>query len=490
MINSKTKCQDFEWVKEVVTANQIILDDNGNIITSGDEATIAKYSSNGSLIKQTGPSGGKLIKDNQGNFFVMGTYYDSLKIEDTQIVSNGLSDFFIAKFNSDLNLIWLKSYGGEAFNGMSDFDIDENGDLIITGVLNDTIDFDGKILIPSGEDDLLLWKLTSNGTIAWMTQIDDTADKLSPSALIAKNDQKIILTGKGKIGNTSITDPDIFIAEVDKDGNVSWASHFKSTSYINVSTLEKSNAGNYFLAGTFGGNASFGSHNLNSKGQTDIFVAEFDDHGNLQNIFDAGSNYIDGISSLAIDPLENIYITGSFSNTASFGDINVASEGEQDLYIAKLDKQLNVKWLANGGGPYIQFGSSIILDQINGKVWVGGNTQGSATFGDHTIDGSFGGTPILIKVSGGFINGINENILLPDLTIFPNPTQNEIQLNYSANHTITSIKIIDFCGKLIKNVPSNKFEESSLDISDLRPGFYTLNIFFQNEVITRKILKE
>ena len=52
----------------------------------------------------------------------------------------------------------------------------------------------------------------------------------------------------------------------------------------------------------------------------------------------------------ALDADGNIYVAGSFWETATFGDTTLISQGESDIYVAKLDRDGNFIWTVSRPG--------------------------------------------------------------------------------------------------------------------------------------------
>mgnify|MGYP000455462647 CR=1 FL=1 len=78
--------------------------------------------------------------------------------------------------------------------------------------------------------------------------------------------------------------------------------------------------------------------------------------------------------------------------------------------------------------------------------------------------------------------GVLQN-LYQDLTIYPNPTQNI--LNLESNQQIERVKIYNLQGQLIKEGFSN-----SIDISQLTSGLYFVQVTVEGKTVTKKFIKE
>jgi hypothetical protein len=81
----------------------------------------------------------------------------------------------------------------------------------------------------------------------------------------------------------------------------------------------------------------------------------------------------------------------------------------------------------------------------------------------------------------------NQNIA-PDFSIFPNPVMNSFSITFEkAEHSITSISIVNTKGQIVKRMSG---EPREIDISDLNAGIYFLKMNTKTGVKTRKLIKK
>ena len=87
--------------------------------------------------------------------------------------------------------------------------------------------------------------------------------------------------------------------------------------------------------------------------------------------------------STAVDAVGNVYVAGRFSFTADFdpgaGTVNLTSAGGFDLYVYKLNPGRNLVWARAMGGPGIDVGMGIAVDD-SGNVYTTGCFTGTADF--------------------------------------------------------------------------------------------------------------
>jgi catechol 2,3-dioxygenase-like lactoylglutathione lyase family enzyme len=191
---------------------------------------------------------------------------------------------------------------------------------------------------------------------------------------------------------------DMFVAKLDPDGNWLWVVQAGGTAGAEWGGgVALDGAGNVYLTGGYGGTVSFGSYTLTSSGYGDMFVAKLDPNGNWLWAVSAGGGNTDEGNSIAVDGWGNAYVAvHSDSETITIGSCTLTRFGPgMDIYVAKLDPYGNWLWAVQAGGPdQYDEGYDIAVDG-EGNPWVTGKFQGTATFGSQTLT-SGGGTDIFV----------------------------------------------------------------------------------------------
>ncbi len=155
------------------------------------------------------------------------------------------------------------------------------------------------------------------------------------------------------------------------------------------------NQGNTYTTGYFTGNATFGNIILTSQGATDIFIAKTNNQGDYTWAVSAGGTGSDRGLNISIDNQGNPHITGYFSGTATFGNQQIVSAGNQDVFIAKYSTSGNFNWVKSAGGTSPEIGSGITIDN-SGNVIATGEFAGTASFGTTSLTASSGVTNTFI----------------------------------------------------------------------------------------------
>lgn len=206
--------------------------------------------------------------------------------------------------------------------------------------------------------------------------------------------------GFGAWGLVSSGGTDIFLVKFNAAGGVVWARRAGGTGTDSPLGLALGDDGDVFLTGLFSGTASFGSSNVVSSGNTDFFVARYDVAGNLVWVKRAGGMLYDQGSSVAADAGGNAYVTGSYYSGANFGGIGLTNLNSTNFFLAKYDPAGNVVWAKTAAGTNACQGNGVAVDAAT-NVYVTGFISGWADFGSgmitNTNNAYFNGTAFVAK---------------------------------------------------------------------------------------------
>jgi hypothetical protein len=199
---------------------------------------------------------------------------------------------------------------------------------------------------------------------------------------------------------TSQGEYDVFVGKLNNDGEWQWVKSAGGTELdLGVGIAVDTNC-NVYITGFFEGSATFGNITLFSQGSDDVFVAKLNNDGEWQWAKSAGATgFYDTIGfGVATDRNGNCYITGFFEDMVTFGSIVLTSLGSEDMFIAKLDTNGEWQWAKNGGGTQADGGMSIAVD-TTGNAYISGFFIGTAIFGDDTLIGQGGLDVFVTKIN-------------------------------------------------------------------------------------------
>jgi hypothetical protein len=223
--------------------------------------------------------------------------------------------------------------------------------------------------------------------------------------------------GAGTYNMTGVND--VYISKLDVAGNFVWAKQVGGANYEGVFSLAIDNAGNIHITGRFTGIVDFdpgvGTYTLSAGGGNGAYVLKLDAAGNFVWAAGFGGLYDEYGYGIAVDKINgDVYSVGSFSGTVDFdpgmGSYTLASVGNGDTYISKLNSSGNFVWAKQIGGPGSETGKDIAFSQNNEVIVTGGFAGVSgADFdpgtGTYTL-ASFGSVDVFVEkldANGNFI---------------------------------------------------------------------------------------
>ena len=153
-----------------------------------------------------------------------------------ELVSLGSNDVFIAKYDSNGNYLWAKNFGGKKSDEGKGIALDKSGNFYVTGTYRDTVDIDPSAstyqLISSGSNDVFIAKFNPNGGFVWGQSISGENNEYSSRICVGVNGEISVIgaflgtSGFNLGGNdslTSIGSTDAFLAKYDSTGSYLWA---------------------------------------------------------------------------------------------------------------------------------------------------------------------------------------------------------------------------------------------------------------------------
>jgi hypothetical protein len=282
---------------------------------------------------------------------------------------------------------WAKGFrsGSSGSNQASGVAVDSAGDVYITGSFTGGVDFGDGPLTSAGSLDVFVVKLDANGAYRWAKRFGDQGNQWS-TAIAVDNAGHVLITGAlagtvdfGGGPLTSVGQSDVFVVKLDADGNHLWSRRFGDASDQIGLGVATDPGGNVILMGSIMGTADFGGGPLTSTGTNAVFVAKLDPNGNhvwSQRFGDAGA--YDG-EAVATDADGNVILAGAFTGAVDFGGGLLASAGDRDIFVTKLDPSGAYLWAKRYGDAADQRARFVATDAA-GNVVITGMVTGQADF--------------------------------------------------------------------------------------------------------------
>lgn len=351
------------------------------------------------------PEGGTDIEiDNQGNSYITGRFQGTINLGDTSLTSPTLS-IFAAKINAQGEFVWaVKTIG--LVNEKPSITVDHLGNSYITGRFYNTATFGAITLTAPFSDAIFVAKISPQGQFTWASRADianSAPSGLSPIASVdTDNLGNVYITGclltTTIFGSTTLSHPSSnmftsYVAKLNNQGQWQWA--VKGGQGFGTS-INIDGAGNIYITGSSYSTSVFGSTSLTPFGHFDIFVAKMNAQGQWIWAVNAGGVGQDDGNSISVDATGNSYITGKYTDGATFGTTSLSDYNKG--YIAKLNNQGQWQWAKKVEGVNFNECFSIDIDGM-GNSYTTGRFFDTSYFGNTTLIASPNGSAFITKIN-------------------------------------------------------------------------------------------
>jgi uncharacterized delta-60 repeat protein len=322
--------------------NSLAIRSDGSVVlagyfgTSGGDVLIAEFTPNGTL---------SWAKTFGGSFYdwasslVFGLDGSMVLTGGTESFGVGSYDVLIAKLTANGTLSWAKTLGSSYDDRGYSVAVQDNNNIVLAGTTQNS---------GLGTIDILLAQFTSNGTLSWAKTVGGNGNDWGNSLALLP-DGNIALLGT----SSSFGDLDLLLAKLTANGSLSWAKTLTGVGYEEGSSLAVRSDGNIMLTGY---TSSYG-------GAGDVLLAEFSGNGTLAWAKTIGGPSTERAYSMAIRPDGAIVLTGVTFNY-----------GNADVFIAQLSVDGTLDWARSFGGGNFEQGNSLVL-RPDGGIIIAGHTQ-------------------------------------------------------------------------------------------------------------------
>ncbi len=305
--------------------------------TYADSMYLAKLDATGEFVFEEelpfedGRLGYALAVSDDGSIYIAGMRYD-----------DSFNPYvMIAKYDGMGNEQWVDLHPHEGSTAYArGADVAPNGDLVITGSFNGTFDLGGGPLTTTAYLDGygmpvgFVARFTPEGEHVWSYNFGGPVFDLGMHVL-ALSDGDLLLGGKlsseATVGGISVSaDVDEgqgFIARLDGGGDARWVTltpALGSTQFLATDPDETL----FHAVGQYGGPDYVGAD----------FLFEYDALGNQILRASVLSGAV-RTTSVAVDGLSSLWVSGAFTDSVDFGNDNLLSSSEAGVFLVRLDRE-------------------------------------------------------------------------------------------------------------------------------------------------------
>lgn len=219
--------------------------------------------------------------DIAGNCYVTGYFTGNSMFGSTMLSSAGYfdTDMLLLKYNPSGLLLWAKRAGGTANDIGYGMDITPSGQIMICGVYQGTKVFGENVLTRVGGSNGFIARFETNGKLSWVksTSGDDFSEYRKISLDAAGNSFVAgSISGDVMFNNTKITSAggkDACVAKYSSKGELMWVLQGGGTEDDESMSIATDAQGNSYAAGQFNTSAAFGRMKVAGWMLQDVFIS-------------------------------------------------------------------------------------------------------------------------------------------------------------------------------------------------------------------------
>lgn len=414
--------------------------------------------------------GNSVVTDPSGNVFICGEFRGLADFDPGTstytMMPIGTSDAFLAKYSANGSFQWAFHMGSAGVLARAiNVTTDASGNVYVTGVYRGTIDIDPgpaavTLTASTTTYDIFLAKYTPSGTLAWGFKLGANSDDTAGDVII-DNAGNVVLTGYYQ--NSMDVDPGLAVVTLTNAGGYdSFLAKFNSSNGNFISawrwggngsdrcfSVREDASNNLIATGRFTGTVNMnpaGTATTITAGAEDGYVVKFSSAGTYSWHATFGSLAAnEECTALAIDPSENIYLTGNFQNTVDFdpsaSTTTLTSSGGNDAYIAKFNGAGALQWVFALGAIGADVGYDLSI--MNNELHACGTFSSNVDF-DPSVTATFtlasaGNTDMYLArytLNGAFVNAIAVGGANSDTPKSVATASNTVYLTGSFNSTV------------------------------------------------------
>lgn len=384
----------------------------------GTDGFIAQFDSNGSLkwAQTMGDAADQSVTgigvDSLSNVFVTGVFAGTVVLGGAggaSYTANG-KDSFVMKLGASGAYFWSKKIGAAGDQLATSLAVNSAGEVAVGGHYTGDLICVFGCVSSQGLQDIFVFKYDTAGVQKWYKTYGDASDQML-NDLEWNASNELLITGQmkgsavdfgGGMPLGSAGGYDIYIAKLSNTGVHAWSKRFGDPLDQKGTAVAVDSAGNVVIGGSFVGSVNFGALDIQSAGQSDMYIGKLGPDGSHQWSAGYGDPADQSVSDITVDPQDNIFVTAGLLGSVDFGGGALSSAVSYDILIAKFDSAGVYQWGKNFGNTVSQIGRSVRMDgMVNGNknILLLGTASGMVDFGLGPLNSVGGDDVVLVKMT-------------------------------------------------------------------------------------------
>jgi hypothetical protein len=511
---------------------------------------------------------------NNASAFVSGTFAaPTLPLGTLTLQNAGQTDGYVALVDTNGQYLWAASFGGSDRDAVAHASAATDGSFAVAGNFRSLFMTIGNTnLICSGEVDGFVVRYHPDKTIAWVKKIG-TSDLDEVTGLVVDAYGNTYVSGHVS-DKLTLSPLFTFVRKYDAAGNQVWEQKgtMQGNGILAANTLALGDNQDVYLGGCLWGTAKFGSVQLQNDTTNAAFIVRYSPSGSVVKLHMNGSlqkyndiqihgnhlyacaekmNYgigwgwplsdskihvlkmdtqfntiwhktaggetqffsLDQAKSLSVDPLGNVYVTGSFfSDTLHFAGQSLLNLFHINYYypqifVCKYSAEGNELWARSMGGIHADEGTAIMAF-ANNRFYLGGMYESNPVqFGAHTLNNTgtldsmyvhlmparfVRKTMVFLTVSDQDTSSLPWEPVPLEVRLYPNPTNDQITLHLKSPVSgPVTVQLYSTDGRLLRQTTYTTVNTLIReDIPTWPRGVYWVKLNTEKSAFAGKFVKE
>lgn len=323
-----------------------------------------------------------LIRDMQVSKFGELSLLITGEYEDYATTNEYGREVLVAKILDNGLTAWVKEFEGLGNDRANQLAEDEDGNVLITGLFEQKIQFGDNTLQAEGSEGFIA-KLNQTGEPVWSKKIGSSgADEGLDVATDQSNNIYTTgyITGPATFDGITTTNTagvqSMFLAKYDEAGAVQWVKTGEQErgAAFEESMLTVDGSGNVYVAGNMSERMKFqGLANPVSEGSqgNGAFLTKYKPDGRIEWAERIGSSQGMKVKAITVDAQDHVMVAGQFTGLGRFGSSNLASNGGDDIFFARYAPDGTTVYLEQEGDANDNYISDLTTDGEGKFIYVG-----------------------------------------------------------------------------------------------------------------------
>jgi len=453
---------------------------NGYKLTGyGDrDIFVAKYNTNGDLLwvkaagsSSSGEEGWGIAVDNDNNIYIAGMYQGTANFGTLQTTGMAGKDVFVSKLSPNGDFLWVKTLLSPKDIVVADLEISTTKDEIaIAGYFTDTVIVNNVMQFSNGSEDA-------------------------------------------------------FVARYSLDGMLNSLYHFGGALADRASGISAAGGNKFWVVGNFYGTMTLGGTTLASSGDRDAFMTLLDNNNDHIYFNVGGGTSDDFCTDVSCDGAGNAFVTGYYNNTANFGSFQVTSAGDDEMYVARIgdfivpvelisfnaeniDGKVNLNWVTATETNNYGFDIERSFDKIRFEkiAFINGKGTSSVINNYNYVDNTNFNGVVYYRLKQTDFDGthhysdiVEVNTEIPAnfalMQNYPNPFNPTTTITYTLkSEGFVTIKIFDVLGKevetIVNQIQNRGTYKLTFNAANINSGIYFYNLTVSDKLSGNSIFNQ